>query len=67
MNERGNAYELADCVGGHPKVLGSAALRANVGRDHLVVQPTAQEAEEGEGRPKSHPACDGRTAQGSLL
>lgn len=30
MNERGNAYELADCVGGHPKVLGSAALRANV-------------------------------------
>jgi hypothetical protein len=34
-------------VGDHPEILGAAALRDYAGRDHLVVQPTAQEAEEG--------------------
>lgn len=45
--KRGNAYELEYCVGDHPEVLGAATVRSHVGRDYLVVQSTAQEAEKG--------------------
>ena len=67
IKERGNAYELANRVGDHPEILGAAALRDYAGRDHLVVQPSAEEAAQRLRRSEGDPEGNGRFAPGSLL